>query len=311
MKLSIVIPCFNSENSLSLVVEQIFFQFTSKNINSNIDSFEVVLVDDGSSDQTSLVAANLANKYSEVKDIVLQRNFGQHAATIAGIRAASGEIIVTTDDDLQHPASEIHKLIQPIISGDADLVYAVPLKEEHGFFRSFASRSVKRLLQASGVSNATSVGSFRAFRSRLKVGFEEASDPFVNLDVLLSWTTTRVSAVKVEMPHRQIGSSNYSFAKLLKYAGNMITGYGVLPLQIATYLGIFVALVGVCNIIFQIADYFSNSHIVEGYTSIVSLICLFSGTQLLMIGVIGQYLGRVHFRTMRKPMYLVRKSFEK
>lgn len=306
MKLSIVIPCYRSVETLPLLVPQLISELSNLVANNSISDFETLLVVDGSPDNTIEIARNYEDLYSQISVLELQRNFGQHNALLAGIRAASGEIIITMDDDLQHPTDQIHKLISPITSGFADLVYGIPEKEEHGFARSLASRTVKRGLKLTGVPNAEWVSAFRAFRTYLREGFSTVNEPTVNLDVLLSWTTTRISAVKVEMNLRERGDSSYSILKLLRHTLNMVTGYGVVPLKFATFIGFAVGILGFVILITELVKYFLGENLVAGFTTTIALVCVFSGAQLITIGLIGEYLGRMHFRTMNKPMYLVR-----
>jgi undecaprenyl-phosphate 4-deoxy-4-formamido-L-arabinose transferase len=197
-------------------------------------------------------------------------------------------------------------VIDPVLNGDADLVYAVALVEEHGWMRSFASRTVKRALGLSGVPNASNVGSFRAFRTELREGFSSVTDPFVILDVLLSWTTSRVQTVKVSMSQREVGRSSYSFPKLVLHTFNMVTGYGVAPLRAAMLLGFLAGALGFVLLVVVLVQYWVGNTTVQGFTTISALVSLFAGVQLITIGIIGEYLGRLHFRTMNKPMYVIR-----
>lgn len=306
MKISVVIPCYRSAGTLAPLIAELSRALGELVAKGQISDYEALLVVDGSPDNTADIARELANVFPNLTVLELQRNFGQHNALLAGIREATGEIIVTMDDDLQHPPEEISKLISPLIAGHSDLVYGVPEKEEHGFVRSFASRTVKRGLKLTGVSNAEWVGAFRAFNINLRNGFSDVNEPTVNLDVLLSWTTIRVSAVKVGMNLRQQGGSGYNFVKLIRHTLNMVTGYGVAPLKFATLLGFAVGILGFIILITELVKYFLGENVVAGFTTTIALVSVFSGAQLITIGLIGEYLGRMHFRTMNKPMYLFR-----
>lgn len=306
MKLSVVIPCYRSSKTLPILIPLLNNALSDLLNNREISDFETLLVVDGSPDDTADVARELEISFPGISVIELQRNFGQHNALVAGIRVASGEIIVTMDDDLQHPPNQISKLISPLIAGVSDLVYAIPSREEHGMARSAASRTVKSGLKLTGVENAQFVGAFRAFSTFLRNGFAAVNEPTVNLDVLLSWTTTRVSAVKVEMNQREVGVTGYSVVKLVRHTFNMITGYGVAPLKLATFLGFAAGALGFVILITELTKYFLGENLVAGFTTTIALVCLFSGVQLITIGLIGEYLGRIHFRSMSKPMYLIR-----
>lgn len=307
MKLSVVVPCYKSELTLPRLVIEATKELSELVASRVLTDFEIVLVVDGSPDNTASVATALSESHNKVRVIILQRNFGQHAATIAGLRSATGEVIVTMDDDLQHQPNQVLKLIAPLLSGEAEICYARPEIEEHGWLRSIASRSVKKALEWAGVTNASWIGSFRAFRTELREGFDHVNDPSVNLDVLLSWTTTSVVPVLVDMPKRAEGASTYSFRRLLNYASNMVTGYAIAPLKFASALGIMSALLGLVFLAVQVVNYFVSNEEVEGFTTIVALICLFAGAQLFTIGIIGEYLGRIHIRSMQKPMFIEKK----
>jgi undecaprenyl-phosphate 4-deoxy-4-formamido-L-arabinose transferase len=308
MNISIVIPCYRSEATLKELIPNLLSTLEQLKLNKSISNFEVVLVIDGSPDETAFVANRFGSLHKEIKVIELQRNFGQHNALLAGIRSATGDVIVTMDDDLQHPPTEIQKILAPITTGDADLVYGVAFQEEHGLLRSIASRTVKKGLSLSGVTNAEWVSAFRAFKTSLRTGFQEVNEPTVNLDVILSWTTSRVEAVKVMMDHRMNGSSSYGFVKLMRHTFNMVTGYGVAPLKIATFFGFLVAVFGFVVLAVELIKYFSGQNNVQGFTTTIALVSVFSGVQLITIGLIGEYLGRMYFRTMKKPMYLIKDS---
>lgn len=308
MKLSVVIPCYRSTHTLPILIPDLSKSLDELIRTKVISDFEILLVVDGSPDNTIDIAREEQRLFPKIEVLELQRNFGQHNALLAGVRSASGEFIVTMDDDMQHIPAEIGKLIAPLISREADLVYALPAKEEHGFLRSLASRTVKRGLKLTGVSNAEWVGAFRGFRSYLRNGFSSVNEPTVNLDVLLSWTTTRVSAVDVEMNHRVEGGSGYNFIKLIRHTLNMVTGYGVAPLKFATFLGFAFGFLGFVILITELVKYFLGENVVAGFTTTIALVSVFSGAQLITIGLIGEYLGRMHFRTMSKPMYLFREN---
>ena len=299
--LSIVVPCYRSTLSLDELVQRILTVFTDRP-----DSYEVVLVNDGSPDDTWALIDKLARQHPQVRGINLSRNFGQHNALLAGIRQARGHVIVTMDDDLQHRPEDIPLLVEAI-HGGADLVYGNTEEEEHGRWRNVSSRLTKAAISASiGVETAKIVSAFRCFRTALREGFTTNDDPFVSIDVLLSWTTTQVASVTVRMESRRYGKSNYTFRKLVRHTMNMLTGYSVVPLRIVTFLGLSLSFVGFGTICYVLVRYVTTSHHTPGFTFIASTVALFSGTQLLALGVLGEYLGRLHFRSMHKPAYVVR-----
>lgn len=303
MNVSVVIPCYRSEATIGNVVEGIIATFAD---GTTVDAFEIVLVVDGSPDGTAAVTRQLAEKHAEVRAVELRRNYGQHNALLAGITRARHEVVVTMDDDQQHRPEEIGALLAPIAAGTADLVYGVARVEEHGLWRSAASRGVKRTLALAGVPKAEDVSAFRAFRTSLRDGFESVEDPYISLDVLLSWTTTSIDRVTVEMDPRTVGESSYSIRALVRHSINMVTGYSNVPLRMVAWLGGLCALIGVVLGIIVVWKFATGDTTVAGFTTIAAMVALFSGAQMLSLGVIGEYLGRLHTRSMGKPTFVIR-----
>ena len=306
VRISIVIPCYRSENTLEGVVEGIFAALSEPDAKNIVPAFEVILVVDGSPDRTIDVAKRLAAGHPDVSAVELRRNYGQHNALLAGIARARHEVIVTMDDDLQHRPDEILGMVAALQDASVDLVYGVSQVEEHGLWRSFASRAVKRSLAIAGVPRAQDVSAFRAFRTDLRDGFSMVEDPYISLDVLLSWTTTSIHRVVVQMDHRSVGTSSYSVRALVRHSMNMVTGYSNLPLRAVSWLGAFCAGIGVILGIMVIWKFANGDTTVAGFTTIAAMVAVFSGAQMLSLGVMGEYLGRLHTRSMGKPTYLVR-----
>ena len=301
--LSIVIPVYNSEQSLSPLLQQL-----SQVLPTLVDRYEVLLVNDGSRDKSWSVISNLIPQYSFARGINMMRNYGQHNALLCGIRQAKGDIIVTMDDDLQHPPEEIHKLLDKLAEG-YDVVYGTPHEEGHGFLRDLASQATKLALQsAMGATTARQVSAFRAFRTIVRQSFVTYHAPFVSIDVLLTWGTTRFASVTVREDERTLGASNYTFRKLVTHALNMMTGFSILPLQIASWIGIGLAFFSVVVLIYVVGRYTIQGTPVPGFPFLASIIGLFSGAQLLALGIIGEYLGRMHLRLQDRPTYVVREE---
>ncbi|MBI4860557.1 MAG: glycosyltransferase family 2 protein [Candidatus Riflebacteria bacterium] len=300
--ISVVIPAYNSEESLPLLIEGL--EPVLKTVAP--DGFEVILVDDCSWDHTWEVIERLTGKHRWVHGIDLNRNCGQHNALLCGIREARFEVIVTMDDDLQHPPEEIPKLLLRLDEG-ADVVYGTPETEQHGFWRDLASQATKLALQtAMGAEVARKVSAFRAFRTALREAFARYSNAFVAIDVLLTWATTRFAAVTVRHEARRLGESNYTFRKLVTHAMNMITGFSVAPLQFASLVGFCFVLCGCAVLFFVVGRFALQGTPAPGFPFLASIIAIFSGAQLFALGVIGEYLARIHSRTMDRPPYVVR-----
>jgi glycosyltransferase involved in cell wall biosynthesis len=298
--LSIVIPVYNSEQSLDPLFDRL-----SRVLDGLGMDYEMILVDDGSMDSSWAVVRRLAAASPRVRGIRLLRNFGQHNALLCGIRNAKHPVIVTMDDDLQNPPEEIPRLLERMREG-SDVVYGTPQKEQHGFLRDAASRITKMVLQKSmGAETASSISAFRAFRTKLRESFADYKGSFVSIDVLLTWGTRRFSAIPVKHEKRAMGQSNYTVFKLFLHAMNMVTGFSVLPLQIATGIGLLVTLFGVAVLVFVVGRYVMEGSPVQGFPFLASMLAIFSGAQLFALGIMGEYLARIHIRTMDRPAYAV------
>ena len=297
---SIVVPVYNGSATLAELVDRLASVLTV-----SASDFEVLLIDDGSADGSWTVIAALAARYPWVHGIRLMRNYGQHNATLCGLRAARFDLTVTMDDDLQHRPEQSPVLLQAL-DGNVDVVYGAPAAERHGLWRDVASRVTKLALQSVlGAQTARQVSGFRVLRTRLRGGFAGFRGPFVSLDVLLTWTTTRFTSRVIPHDHRRVGESNYTFMKLIAHALNMVTGFSTLPLQIASVVGFAAMLFGVVLLVFVLGRYLMNGVSVPGFTFLASVICVFSGAQLFALGMVGEYLARMHYRMMDRPAYAV------
>ncbi|WP_433211726.1 glycosyltransferase family 2 protein [Dactylosporangium sp. CS-047395] len=301
MSVSVVVPCYRSASILPRLVERL------NAVLPGIDPIhEIILVVD-STDATWDAARDLAAKHPAVQAIRMARNYGQHNALIAGIRAANCARIITMDDDLQHPPEELPKLVAAL-TDDLDVVYAVAESEEHGPLRNLTSWGAKNLVmgRTMGVPNADVLGALRIFRTFLRAGLDQVSGPHVSVDIALSWTTTRVGSVVVRMDQRTEGRSGFTLRSLTKHAVNMILGYSTKPLRLVTYLGFLIGVCGVLLTLRLIWLYFTGDTKVAGFTTLASLVTIFSSAQMIGIGVLGEYLGRVHAHGMGRPTYVIR-----
>jgi glycosyltransferase involved in cell wall biosynthesis len=299
--LSIVIPVYNGAATLPALVAELGDVLEKEGFQP-----EIILINDCSPDRSWECIENLAAARPGVLGVNLMRNYGQHNALLCGIRRANGDVIVTMDDDLQHPPAEIPKLLAELAKG-YDVVYGTPRTEQHGFWRDLASRLTKLTWQAVwGAKTARSVSAFRAFRTRLRDAFATYQGPFVSIDVLLTWGTTRFTSISVEHQARREGASNYTFRKLVIHALNMLTGFSVLPLQIASVMGLGFTLFGLCVLAYVLIRFLIHGAAVPGFAFLASLIAIFSGAQMFALGVIGEYIARIHSRSMDCPAYTVR-----
>ncbi|GIH75754.1 glycosyl transferase [Planobispora longispora] len=301
-----VIPCYRSGRTLPALTARLVSVLRDMSV-----PHEVILVVDGSPDDTWEVAAALARQVGAVRAIRLSRNYGQHNALVAGIREARFDVVVTMDDDLQHPPEQIPLLLSALEGDRLDLVYGLPHEEEHGFVRSLASRTVKTGMSCVlGIRNAQKISAFRAFRTCLRDGFRELSGPHASVDVALSWSTTKVGAVRVHMNEREHGGSNYTLRTLVRHTANMLLGYSTAPLRIASYLGFVTGAIGLVLGGVVLWRFATGDTTVAGFTTVASMVAIFSSAQLISIGVLGEYIGRIHGGGLGRPTYVVRERTE-
>lgn len=301
--ISAIIPVYNAEQSLKKLYLEL------KSVLSNLSTeFEIIFVEDCSDDSSWQIINSLANDDDQIQGIKLRRNFGQHNALLCGIRIANNDVIVTLDDDLQNPPTEIPALIEELERG-YDVVYGTPNEEQHGILRDMASILTKLALQKGmGVETAKKVSAFRAFRTDLRKGFENYKGPFVSIDVLLTWATSSFQSIPVRHDARAAGKSNYTLMKLFNHAFNMLTGFTTVPLQIASMIGFLFTLFGMGILVWVLGRYLIEGGSIPGFPFLASIIAIFSGVQLFALGVFGEYLARIHFRTMDRPQFLIMKD---
>ncbi|MGB7340821.1 MAG: glycosyltransferase family 2 protein [Phototrophicaceae bacterium] len=302
ISLSVVIPVYRGAQTIEGLMAEL-----AEALPHLTDTYEVIMVEDDGGDNSWDVIQDLAQKYPFLRGIKLMRNAGQHSALLCGIRAAQYDVIITMDDDRQHPSSEISKLLSELDKG-YDVVYGTPESKQHDLGRNLGSSVIRLALSnAMGVDAARYVSAFRAFRTHLRKSFENYSSPFVSIDVLLSWGTNRFTHTYVRHEPRTVGESGYTFIKLVNLALTMFTGFSVFPLRLASYLGFGLTIFGIILFIyvFPIRLLILNQNGVQGFTFLASMIAIFSGTQMFTIGIIGEYLARMHFRLMDKPAYTI------
>jgi glycosyltransferase involved in cell wall biosynthesis len=306
ISISVVVPVYNSAETLSELVARL-----EPVLGSVANVFEVILVDDGSDGETAAAIDAIVARHPWVRRFTLMRNYGQHNALLCGIRAARYELIATMDDDLQNPPEEIPLLLERLSQG-YDVVYGTPAHQQHDPWRVAASQVTRLALKTVlGAETARHVSAFRLFRTYIRDAFAGYRSSFVSIDVLLTWGTSRFSAVRVRHDPRAAGTSRYTLRKLVVHSVNMMTGFSTVPLQIASLLGFAATLFGLAVLVFVIGRYLIQGSTVPGFPFLASLITLLSGTQLFAIGVIGEYLARMHFTMMERPPYAIRPAVDR
>lgn len=299
--ITVVIPVYLSSGILTELMTRL------NNVLPSIASnYEVIMVCDGSPDDSWKIIKDLSRKYSYLKGINLTRNYGQHNALLVGIREANYEIIVSMDDDLQHPPEEIHALLRKLEDG-YDVVYGTPQQLKHNSWRNLSSLVTKFAIKYSiGYENANKINAFRAFRTPIREAFSGYKDKFVSIDILLTWGTNKFASVAVKHDVRRSGASGYNFGKLVLHAINIITSFSALPLQIASIAGFIFMFFGIVVFGYVIIYYILHGGSVPGFTFTAAMIAIFSGVQLFSLGIMGEYLARIHFRSIGQPYALIR-----
>jgi glycosyltransferase involved in cell wall biosynthesis len=303
--LSVVIPVYRSEATLRTLVQRLLAVLSAYPA-----PYEIILVNDSSPDRSWAIVTALVRADGRIHGIDLMRNFGQHNALLCGILNAQYDAIVTLDADLQHPPEEIPKLLAKLAEG-FDVVYGVPAAEMHNIFRRLGSRIVRYIVgHALGIRHAAQISALRAFRTQLRAPMATYRSPFVFIDVLLTWSTTKIGAVTVQHDSRAAGKSSYSLFRLAEHCFNIITSFSTFPLRLASWIGFFFTLFGVLVLIYVVGVYLILGYSIPGFPFLASIIAIFSGAQLFALGIIGEYLARIHFRIMDKPAFVVRNTIE-
>ncbi|MFQ5822487.1 MAG: glycosyltransferase family 2 protein [bacterium] len=298
---SVVIPVYNSEDTLQELYNRLDDVF--KLING---SYEIIFVDDSSVDHSWEVLKGLAKKHHEVKIIQLMRNYGQHNALMCGFNYVSGRHIITLDDDLQNPPEEIPKLINKIDEG-LDVVYGIYESKKHNWFRNLGSKLIGLFYRKIyKLDNKTSA--FRILNKEIIEYLITYDKNFTFIDGLIPWYSSKIGFVITKHDMRKTGSSGYSFLKLVHLALNMYTNFSILPLRVASILGVIFSSIG-----FFLGFYFIIKKViggvgVSGFTSLIVSVTIFSGVQLLTLGILGEYIGRIALNINKLPQFKIRNS---
>ncbi len=299
MNLSIVVPVYQGEKLIEPLVAQL-----SQALPAFAENYEIILINDGSPDHSWAVIQRLTDKYKCVRGICMMRNYGQHNATLCGVRLARYEVTVTMDQDLQHQPEDIPLLLEKLEEG-YDVVYGAPKKLPQGFLRNLMTAGIKQILaRVIGLPSVRNVSAFRAFRTNLRDAFANFQSPTLILDVLLSWGTTRFTSVPVNIA--QAERTSYNFRMLVRTAMLILIGYSTLPLRFASWIGFVMTLFGLGVFIYVLVVYFTAGSL-PGFPFLASIIALFSGAQLFALGIFGEYLARMFDRSMDRPTYVIDK----
>ena len=300
---SILIPVYKNDGGLDELVSRISASMANSAYANN---FELILVDDCSPDNSWEVIQRLAKEHSFVQGATLSRNFGQHNAIMAGLNLVSGQYIVLMDDDLQHPPEAIPNMVQELVAG-ADVCYTRYANRQHAAWKIAGSRFND--LMASWLlakPKGLYLSSFKALKRGMVDQIRSHEGPFAYLDGLILDITRRIATVEIQHGTRAYGEGNYSFKKSISLWLRMVTGTSIVPLRMVTLMGALIAMLGFFGAVFIVISNFLYPAESKGWASIIVTILLVSGFQTLFIGVLGEYLGRIHLRLNNKPQYLFR-----
>lgn len=307
IKLSIVIPAFNSQGTIGQVISRV-----EETINNLGDSYthEIIVVNDSSRDNTLDVCKGLALSDKRVKVISFSKNFGQHSAIMAGFRASTGDYTICLDDDLQTPPEEIGSLVYKLESGKYDVVYAYYNDKKHSGFRNLGSR-INDLMAEYLINKPKNLKVSSYFIARKFVIDEiiKYDKPYPYILGLILRITDNIGGIPVEHSERKIGKSNYTLKKLIKLWLNGFTNFSVRPLRVSSITGFILAIISAVYSLAIMVRKLVNPEIQLGWTSIMVTVIFIGAVQLMSIGLLGEYVGRIYLSINKTPQYTIKEVY--
>jgi len=309
-RLSVLIPVYNSEETIGGLVDSVV-----STLSPHIHLQEIILVNDGSADDSHQVILQAVERHPEmIRYIRLYRNFGEHNAVMCGLRYVTGDSVAVIDDDFQNPPSEILLLVQTLLQG-YDVVYSYYERKEHSWFRNFGSKfnDLVATIMLDKPRNLY-LSSFKVIDRSLVRHIVRYEGPYPYIDGLILRSTRSIGRRLVQHSKREAGKSGYTLVKLIRLWMNMFTGFSILPLRVATYVGFGMSFLAIVMTLIFIASRFVGPFIIQqeippGWASLIVVITLFAGVQLSTLGIIGEYLGRLFLTMNGSPQYLVRDTY--
>jgi glycosyltransferase involved in cell wall biosynthesis len=305
IKISIVIPVYNARLSIAGLVNELIAKITVHYV------MEVILVNDFSSDGSHQECLKLHEAHKGiVKYISLAKNFGEHNAVMAGLNKATGEHVVIMDDDFQNPVTEVIKLIDHAVSNDFDVVYTYYSEKKHGMWRNLGSR----------INNAMAnillkkprdlyLSSFKCLNRFIVSEIIKYDLPYPYIDGLILRSTASIGKIRVDHQERQQGRSGYTLLRLIKLWSNMFTSFSVIPLRISIFVGLFFALTGFLFGVYSVIEHFIVPNLPPGFSLTITAIFVFAGIQLISLGMIGEYIGRIFISQNKQPQYTIKNEY--
>ena len=306
INISIVIPVYNSETTIGKLVESLI------NDLSNRYNLEIILVNDSSKDNSELACIDLYNKNKNiVRFYSLAKNVGEHNAVMAGLNKVTGDYVVIMDDDFQNPVDEVTNLVDCALGNNYDVIYTYYDKKEHNFFRNLGSKfNDKAANYMLRKPRDLYLSSFKIINSFLVKEIIKYDLPYPYIDGLILRATNNIGTLKVQHEDRKTGKSGYNMRKLISLWLNMFTNFSILPLRFAVILGFAFSIIGLILGVKTLLEKLDDPTLPIGFASIAVSIFVFAGIQLLAIGMIGEYIGRIFISQNKKPQFTIRKKFE-
>lgn len=304
-RLSIVVPVYRSASILPQLVEQIRAEMVKEGM---VDSYELLLINDASPDNSWQVICSLAQVYPFIKGISLRRNFGQHNAIMAGLNHVSGEFVVLMDDDLQHPPHAIGEIVSALENG-YDVCYANYVNRQHALWKKLGSQFndwvATRLLDK---PKGLYLSSFKGLRKAVAQEVIRYDGPYAYVDGLILDVTRSITSIDIEHQARHEGEGNYDLRRSISLWLKMATSFSVLPLRLATYFGFALAGLSLVMIVFIVVQKILHPEFPPGWSSLIATVLFIGGVQTFCIGMIGEYLGRTYLKLNRKPQFVIGNS---
>lgn len=306
-KITFVIPCYNSEKTIKNVVDEIRETVAQR----GRDAYEIILINDSSKDGVWNVIKDMCNEDKNIKGICFAKNFGQHSALMAGYRKATGDLVVSLDDDGQTPANEVYSLIDRLDEG-FDVVYASYAQKKHSAARNMGT-AINNLMceKLLGKPKGLIITSFFVTRRFIIDEMIKYKNSYTYVPGLVLRATRNISSVPVCHREREEGNSGYSFTKLLSLWMNGFTAFSVVPLRISTLIGMGSAAIGFIYLIYVIVNKIINPSVPLGWSSTTAILLLLGGMILFVLGMIGEYLGRVYISLNNAPQYVIREDTDR
>lgn len=306
ISLSIVIPVYNSQDSISKLTDHLVASL-------GVDyKLEIVLVNDSSKDNSEKLCIALYEKYETiVKFYSLSKNVGEHNAVMAGLNHTTGDFIVIMDDDFQNPISEVIKLVEFAKENSYDVVYTYYDRKQHHFLRNLGSKFNDKVANVMlKKPKDLYLSSFKLMSKFLVNEIIKYDLPFPYIDGLILRTTTNIGKIQVYHKERIVGKSGYTLTKLIALWLNMFTNFSILPLRVSIYIGFVFAFLGLIFGVYTVIEKLSNPRLPIGFAALAVSVFIFAGVQLISLGMIGEYIGRIFLSQNKRPQYTVKKKFE-